>query len=178
MTWFCKKYKVYNNIVLQNPILFHSACINHNTELAYWLYEQYKRPYDIISHIDATFAQLCRNWMENISIKALIIPAIMHIIEWLITLYPDRYSIHISRKNLLRYWTITKTIHYEHTQVLERACIESNPCPICYNAPSNVQILDCQHKYCSICINKWNNSKDTCPLCRTQMTRFARLEHT
>ena len=43
-------------------------------------------------------------------------------------------------------------------------------CPICYTTNKDKIITKCGHSFCKSCIDKWTKSKNTCPICRTQLT--------
>jgi hypothetical protein len=171
MKWVCSTYNICMNQVCQNPVLLETACVNYKLELAQFIYSQ-SIPVKIL---DSIFDITCSNCIYLSSIKSLIFQTAMDIVRWIISLYPDRYSIHISHKKRLRSWSINKNIQFEYTILTEASILENNPCAICYTENSNVQVLDCNHNYCSGCINKWYSSKETCPLCRETMTRFAQL---
>jgi hypothetical protein len=45
-----------------------------------------------------------------------------------------------------------------------------NECSICFNLMSdntNIKSLQCSHRFCKGCINKWEQLNATCPMCRT-----------
>lgn len=35
-----------------------------------------------------------------------------------------------------------------------------------------VKIMDCSHEICLECFTRWKRLKDTCPLCRTKITKI------
>lgn len=44
-------------------------------------------------------------------------------------------------------------------------CIEDKECVLCMNSPNEI-ILNCSHKYCRHCIQKWIKKNYSCPTCR------------
>jgi hypothetical protein len=48
------------------------------------------------------------------------------------------------------------------------AAVEIEECPICMEC-AVTDVLPCGHPYCAVCIQKWNDSSDTCPMCRAQL---------
>jgi 3-dehydroquinate dehydratase len=50
-------------------------------------------------------------------------------------------------------------------QISEDEIIE---CVICYSNKTN-NILNCNHKFCSDCINKWIEHNNSCPMCRSSI---------
>lgn len=52
-------------------------------------------------------------------------------------------------------------------------------CIICMERP-NEAVIDCMHRYCSQCLDEWNEKNSTCPLCRITMTNEPEVkkEHT
>lgn len=49
-------------------------------------------------------------------------------------------------------------------------------CPVCYSCPkkSEMTTLECGHSFCTDCITKWLEDKDTCPMCRHQIKPSSR----
>lgn len=45
-------------------------------------------------------------------------------------------------------------------------------CPICTEVCKDPHILGCRHSFCKSCIETWRRQKDTCPICRTKITRM------
>ncbi|KAJ8911084.1 hypothetical protein NQ315_000544 [Exocentrus adspersus] len=45
---------------------------------------------------------------------------------------------------------------------------ESNECCICFERKQEI-ILPCTHSFCTHCIEEWNESHDTCPICREKL---------
>jgi hypothetical protein len=43
-------------------------------------------------------------------------------------------------------------------------------CPICYEKDAS-ETVDCNHKFCSTCLDIWTKINSTCPLCRTPIVR-------
>ncbi len=43
-------------------------------------------------------------------------------------------------------------------------------CSICYSNFKSKTTLNCSHSFCIDCIKKWNEKKNTCPLCRVIFT--------
>ena len=39
-------------------------------------------------------------------------------------------------------------------------------CPICLDTFKDPYSIGCSHLFCNICINKWLDEKDSCPVCR------------
>lgn len=61
------------------------------------------------------------------------------------------------------------------TKVLPGKCVDMKHkdlmCSICYcnyNSNMDCQVLPCNHKFHSTCLNKWFTKKQNCPLCRRQ----------
>ena len=43
-------------------------------------------------------------------------------------------------------------------------------CPVCFEIKEeDMQMLDCKHSFCKMCINTWLETQDACP-CRRQNT--------
>lgn len=42
----------------------------------------------------------------------------------------------------------------------------NNTCPICLSNKRNCMSLDCRHEFCKVCIERWLEKHNTCPLCR------------
>ena len=38
-------------------------------------------------------------------------------------------------------------------------------CPICLDEIVKKAVLECNHEMCSLCIIKWLNEDNTCPIC-------------
>ena len=170
--WVCSKYNICSNQAFQNPLLLDTACENYKLLLAKYIYNPL---FITVKALDSIFDTACRNCSYLSSVKSSIAYNAMDIIHWIISLYPDRYSIHISHNNLLRSWVVNKKIQCECTIQIDASILENSPCAVCYTENSNIRVLNCNHNYCYGCINTWYNSKETCPLCRETMTRFARL---
>lgn len=51
---------------------------------------------------------------------------------------------------------------------LDGALENANECIICFERKQEV-ILPCAHSYCTQCIEEWNESHDTCPICRERL---------
>lgn len=50
--------------------------------------------------------------------------------------------------------------------------LKCQECPICYgelNADTNIITTICNHQFCSKCLLKGLNHKNTCPICRTEL---------
>lgn len=43
-------------------------------------------------------------------------------------------------------------------------------CPICYDKEAS-ETVDCNHKFCSTCLDTWTKINSTCPLCRAHIQR-------
>lgn len=43
-------------------------------------------------------------------------------------------------------------------------------CPICYDKSAS-ETVDCNHKFCSTCLDTWTKINSTCPLCRAPIQR-------
>ncbi|XP_050300325.1 RING finger protein 141-like isoform X2 [Anthonomus grandis grandis] len=43
-----------------------------------------------------------------------------------------------------------------------------NECIICFERKQDIT-LPCAHSYCTLCIEEWNESHDTCPICRERL---------
>ena len=43
-------------------------------------------------------------------------------------------------------------------------------CPICYEKHAS-ETVDCNHKFCSTCLDTWTKINSTCPLCRAPIQR-------
>ena len=41
--------------------------------------------------------------------------------------------------------------------------------------PNTVKLVDCAHELCFECFNRWKRIKDTCPLCRTTITKISEI---
>lgn len=171
MKWVCSTYNICTNEAFQNPVFLEIACVNYKLELAQFIYNPSIR----VKTLDSIFHNTCSNCIYLSSVKSSMAPVALDIVKWIISLYPDRYTIHISHKKQLRSWSIHKKIQFEYTIITDASSIENSSCAVCYTENSNVRVLDCNHNYCYNCINKWYSSKETCPLCRETMTRFARL---
>jgi len=42
-------------------------------------------------------------------------------------------------------------------------------CLICWDEVDNLHVTSCNHHFCQACINKWLESHDNCPYCRSQL---------
>jgi hypothetical protein len=50
-------------------------------------------------------------------------------------------------------------------------------CSICLEEINNVSITNCNHSFCSNCLNGWlDQNKDTCPMCRTKIRSYINNE--
>ncbi len=48
-------------------------------------------------------------------------------------------------------------------------------CCICFDNKKLVNIGECQHEFCSKCIEKWKESSNNCPLCRSNINYNNRI---
>lgn len=58
----------------------------------------------------------------------------------------------------------TKHINYDTIQC------QGFDCPVCLQFKSKSYATPCQHKICIECMNKWTESKTTCPCCRVELS--------
>lgn len=42
-------------------------------------------------------------------------------------------------------------------------------CPICQETIATPKITSCRHTFCQACLDKWLETNNTCPMCRTQI---------
>lgn len=42
-------------------------------------------------------------------------------------------------------------------------------CPICYEEKCDMIITECNHEFCSECIEDWKKLNPTCPMCRRKI---------
>lgn len=62
-----------------------------------------------------------------------------------------------------------KTIKYADFKETDNPYIDNDTCVICFDDYENetiISILQCNHFYCDVCINKWFENNNTCPVCR------------
>lgn len=43
-------------------------------------------------------------------------------------------------------------------------------CPICQETTATPKITSCQHTFCVSCLDKWLETNNTCPMCRSQIS--------
>jgi hypothetical protein len=65
------------------------------------------------------------------------------------------------------------------TPVLAVATLTNFTCPICLDAPTSMtdvaSISGCTHKFCFDCIDKWANTENRCPLCKSDFRTIDRV---
>lgn len=75
--------------------------------------------------------------------------------------------------------TLASGLCWQHANIQEKL----DDCPICLDKmqpeQSIIKLLVCGHRFHSKCMSIWTSSKDTCPLCRTNvsMLDIMKLSH-
>ncbi len=102
------------------------------------------------------------------------------IYDYFVNKFPDVYSYFVNRKSEVIGIKIGSKIIGQESDgfiglnSLKISCIEV--CSICCETKSNV-ITKCSHQYCLGCLTKWyNQSKDSCPICRQEYYPISRIE--
>ena len=49
-------------------------------------------------------------------------------------------------------------------------------CPICLDEIVKKAVLSCNHEMCSLCIIRWLNEDNTCPICEQIIFKLQSLE--
>ena len=83
-------------------------------------------------------------------------------------MYKDRYKVIIINDNIVHYSVVKPNhINFDLSVKINKNSINKDNmlCVICYENESNLQ-TSCYHNYCSKCLIKWLDIKDTCPYCR------------
>lgn len=71
---------------------------------------------------------------------------------------------HLKTKFIIQLNTNTRRATAPTTQT------QHNKCAICYNSlESGTEVLPCTHVFHTMCIHKWLQRSDTCPLCRANI---------
>ena len=54
------------------------------------------------------------------------------------------------------------------TQTNDKPDVECK-CPICQEPTATPKTTSCRHTFCQSCLDKWLETKHTCPMCRTKI---------
>lgn len=55
------------------------------------------------------------------------------------------------------------------TPTKEQIATAGNLCSICHDEFKTPVLLECQHIFCEVCVCKWLDREQTCPLCRAKI---------
>ena len=135
----------------ENDPLFAISCQCGELEYAQWLYSECP-DINVLAYHDWAFRKACEHNHSNVA-------------EWLVSLYPERYSFEIIGEGLES--TILFQIHleFEKKEILQSEITE---CQICWTESSDT-ITFCDHQYCRKCIDEWMKRSNTCPMCRQDL---------
>ena len=48
--------------------------------------------------------------------------------------------------------------------------VKSLMCPICREDVKEIRMTNCNHEFCDICLKKWLENNNTCPICMISLT--------
>lgn len=127
--------------------LFRMACVNGSLDIAMFIYSVYDTV-DVRQSNDKLFRDVCDY-------------GILKIVNWLITLFPNDYSIEFNDLTHFRAKVAIGVVNIEEIA-------PNDTCIICQDRNINAR-TQCNHMFCSQCIETLcnsNNNAANCPMCR------------
>ncbi|KAK7595576.1 hypothetical protein V9T40_013401 [Parthenolecanium corni] len=64
---------------------------------------------------------------------------------------------------------VVRNVTIGTTPSKEQIATAGNQCSICHDEFKTPVLLECQHIFCEICVTKWLDREQTCPLCRAKI---------
>lgn len=111
----------------------------------------------------------CFDRIRNTLFEVLCERNMPELVTWLISKYPDNYTVVIQNNRVIDYQII---IFLPCTTTIRIDSIDE--CSICMLDNSNI-VTNCNHQFCYRCINKWYSSKSTCPICRSDLLNCSKI---
>jgi len=201
MVQFLLECKPTIDISYNNEECFRTACINGNLELVTFLLE-FKPTIDITANDDEAFKYVCNNGSlefdrlnDDISLNEyqanlIGLSILIEIAELLVSIKPNKYSIHTTilnhniayTINNITYTTnnISNTMLQQNTIIFTTDIIyisEIDVCSICKEHDNDIQ-TNCKHNFCTSCICSWLIINNTCPFCRQSIDCLNKIKLT
>ncbi|KAJ6638845.1 Organic cation transporter protein [Pseudolycoriella hygida] len=64
---------------------------------------------------------------------------------------------------------LLKKVSFGSTPTKEQLQCSGSQCPICHDSYTSPVLLECRHIFCELCVSRWFEREQTCPLCRAKV---------
>lgn len=174
---------------------FYTSCMHNQLEVAQWLLSL-EPDFDISINDEMIFCDACfrgnlqvAKWLVRIK-PTIRVHARNHfaiksahknnndaVVYWLAESYPNMYTLTPmpppSTRMFLKIYKMRQLPFGDPccTIIIDKAY---ETCTICTEYDCVVR-LNCKHSFCTNCISTWYDKKNTCPLCRTEITKCVKI---